>query len=206
MNKNARTRLSVISGGATQESPAQAIGGPAAATATAAAPAAPASARARRRPTACRPTDALEPWRIPVTPQLRRLAKKAGALGLALDTAAAVVVERSLVIREHALEAVLLEVDHRAAVSAVQRPLSAASAAYLRTLSCGGAARPKVQGPKVILALPARLNDRIGSLDALCDLVEPDTLATALDWERAAVAGGWTLTEWAVGEALALRA
>jgi hypothetical protein len=196
--------LSVISGGAGQVTPTPPVGGPSAAAIVA--PAVPTLERARRRTAVCRPTDALEPWRVDVTPALRRLASAAAEVGLTLDTAAALVVERVLVVRERALEGVVNELDARAAASLIRQPLSAATAAYLRTLTSGAVRPSSLGGRRAALALPARLTDRIGSARSLRDLVEPQTLDSALTWERAAVVGGWTLTEWAVGEAFALRA
>jgi hypothetical protein len=164
-----------------------------------------AAGRRLRRALACRPTDALEPWRIPVDAQLRALAAAAVAAGVAFETAAGVVAERSLVVAEHGLTAPqIADLDGRARAARPRTELSAASAAYLRELGSTRAVAPRL-GTSVTLALPARLNDRIGSPARLPQLLDADTLAAALAWERAAMGAGLTLTEWALGELLELR-
>lgn len=201
MNEKPFPALSVIRGGA-DDSPLRALIGGAAAAIVAA----PAAERARRRALACRPTDALEPWRVEAVPGVQRLADAAAKRGVAFDTAAAVVVERSLVVRELGLEPIVTDLDRRAAAARPRRSLCAASAAYLREL--GNAAAPQVQhgGAIVVLSLPARLNDRIATPSALSGLLDPGGLGSALSWERAAVTAGSTLTEWVLLELLSLRA
>jgi hypothetical protein len=203
MNINPLREFSVIEGGLRHTS-SPLLGGPPVGTSSV--PAVAATERARRRAIACRPTDALEPWRVEVGTGLRQLAARATAAGLALDTAAAVVIERALVTRERALDPdVLLDLDRRAQLSRPGIGLCAATAAYLREL--GNVANDSValRARTVVIALPARLNDRIRSPERLPELMDPAALSAALAWERAAVANGWTLTEWALAQLLELR-
>jgi hypothetical protein len=169
-------------------------------------PAVAAAERARRRPVACRPTDALEPWRVEVTSGLRRLATEAAGVGVALETAAAVVIESALVTRERALDdSVLAELERRAQAARPRAELSAASAAYLRELGKAAGEAVALRERTVVIALPARLNDRIRSPRAVPDLIDSAALTGGLAWERAAVVSGWTLTEWALVQLLELR-
>lgn len=133
------------------------------------------------------------------------MAAAAVAAGVAFETAAGVVAERSLVVAEHRLtHAQVAELDARARAARPRTELSAASAAYLRELGSTRAAAPRLEA-SVSLALPARLNDRIVSPSRLPQLLPADGLAAALAWERAAVGAGLTLTEWALGQLLELR-
>jgi hypothetical protein len=134
-----------------------------------------------------------------VSPQLRELAVAAHTAHVTLDTAVAVVVERELVIIEAALEAaVVARLDGRARTASPRTGLSNATAAHLRELGRAPVEASALGTSTVVLALPARLNDRIGTPVALARLLAPDTLGSALDWERAALGRGFTLTEWAL--------
>jgi hypothetical protein len=136
---------------------------------------------------------------------VRRLAAAAAERGVAFETAAAVVVERELVVSEFALDPVVAELDRRAEAARPLRPLSATTPAYLRELGKAGAPQGQHGRATVVLSLPARLNDRIFNPAALSALIDAESLGTALAWERAAVVGGYTLTEWALLELLSLR-
>jgi hypothetical protein len=118
-----------------------------------------------------------------------------------------VVVERALLETELGrlrLSSLIPALDERAKASQVTLALAEPQRAYLRALTtsrCGSA----TDETPALVALPVRLTDRIAAsaLDAcLC----PELLDSALAWERAAVASGQTMSEWAAFAALEMSA
>src|SRR4051794_30582252 len=94
-----------------------------------------------RRRAPGRPGDVPEPWHLPASAHLRRLAALAVQSALHLDTALALIVERELLrseIDELGLPASTLgRLDAAARDARVDRRLTGADAVYLRSLRCG---------------------------------------------------------------------
>ena len=111
---------------------------------------------------------------------------------LPLDTAACLLVEHGLLVRELAAHRPLLD---WAAAGAARDELSDASAAYLRSLAIAGERACPLRPER--LRLPSRLTDRILAHDGPEDLLGGD-LRQALAWEIAAVRTGATMTEWSL--------
>jgi hypothetical protein len=137
---------------------------------------------------------------------MHRLRRSAISIGVAVEIAVAVSLERSLAVEEikaldHALVGVL---DERAAAARTEQNLTGAAAVYLRQIvgGSGGAPTPSVTGP---LSIPVRVAARLSgaSDERLVALLEGD-LALALQWERAAILENRTIAEWASWQALRL--
>jgi hypothetical protein len=150
-----------------------------------------------------RPSDRLEPWKASEGSR-SALARAAQAEGVAFELAAVVVVERSIVDQEFTtagLDALLDDLDLEAEQTKVEMALSEPQHAYLRTL-CAPRAEAWSRAPALV-AIPMRLTDRMRS-DILDEHLRPDLLRSALVWERAAVATGRSMSEWAALAALEL--
>lgn len=149
-----------------------------------------------------RPSDRLEPWPSSAA-ALKALARAARERCVAFETAAVVVVERSLLDDEFArrgLAPLTPVLDEAARAAKVEVALAEPQRAYLRTLCSSRAGTVSNTMPALVL-LPMRLTDRVASatLDAC---LRAELLDSALAWERAAVAAGLTMSEWAAWAAL----
>jgi hypothetical protein len=155
-----------------------------------------------RPPPRARPSDRLEPW--PSSAAARKaLAHAAREQCVAFETAAVVVVERSLLDDEFArrgLAPLTPVLDEAARAAKVEVALAEPQRAYLRALypSRNSAAPNTMPAPVV---LPMRLTDRVASA-TLEACLRAELLDSALAWERAAVAAGLTMSEWAAWAAL----
>lgn len=114
-----------------------------------------------------------------------------------------VVVERALLDEEFArrgLASLMPALDDAARAARVEVPLAEPQRAYLRALS-SGRKHAAPDATSTFVALPMRLTDRVASatLDAC---LRTELLDSALAWERAAVAAGKTMSEWAAYAAL----
>jgi len=156
-------------------------------------------------PPRARPSDRLEPWRT--GPEAHAaLARAAARERVDADLAAILVVERALLeadLRERGLDFLTTALDARARSTTVEVALSEGQRAYLRVLC-----EPRVRAAATaggLLAIPMRLTERIDA-ETLDEHVQPELLSSALLWERAAVACGRTMSEWAALAALDLLA
>ncbi len=156
-------------------------------------------------PPRARPSDRLEPWRTGADARAA-LAQAAADERVDVDLAATLVVERALLeadLREHSLGSLATALDACARATTVEVALSEGQRAYLRVLCEPRRRTAATQGR--LLAIPMRLTERI-SAETLDEHVRPDLLSSALLWERAAVARGRTMSEWAMLTALELLA
>ena len=155
----------------------------------------PASGIAARLPHRGRPSDRLERWTIDLEDH-HVLTTHAAEIGLAVGTAGSLLVERGLLM--HDLEAAWTDLsgllDEQAQRATVRDALSDASAVYLRSLNV------RTEGaspaPTTRIELPTRLTDRLLAAGGPGRFLHGD-LGQARHWERAAVAHGATMTEWA---------
>jgi hypothetical protein len=155
----------------------------------------PAARAANRLPHRGRPCDQLDRW--PVSPASSdRLRAAARELGLAVGTAGCLLAERGLLLQElGSKDAALADVlDARAKRTTVRRPLSYASAVYLRSLSVS--VEPTDGRDDRMIRLPRRLTDRLATAGGP-ELLLAGDIDQARRWERAAVAEDLTMTEWA---------
>lgn len=152
-----------------------------------------------------RPSERCEPW--PVEDQhLRSLAAVANELGVSLELAIVVVVERSLLgddLAARGLDKIAARLDAEAAHASVTIELSEPLSAYLAALT--GRGRGASRSLPRLIALPMRLTERIGA-DGPAARLDETLLQSALSWERAAVLEGRTMSEWATLKALELSA
>lgn len=151
-------------------------------------------------PACRRPGELSEPTTLDLPASLKVAAREAG---IPASLALTVVAERSLVTREMGAEAAELValLDARARLPCRLR-LSAASADYARVLVAALNGRSEAsRQDDTVLVVPTRLADRLRAVPGLSLPVE--SLRDALSWELAAVRAGRTMTEWALGEALA---
>jgi hypothetical protein len=151
-----------------------------------------------------RPSDRCEPWPTDDDDRLTSLAGAAAELGVSLDLAVIVVVERSLVaddLVDRARDEIVERLDAEAAKAFVAIELSEPLSAYLCALTSYDRAAARLL-PRLI-ALPMRLTERIGAQGPTARL-DAALLKSALSWERAAVLQGRTMSEWATLKALEL--
>ncbi|MGD0713483.1 MAG: hypothetical protein ABSB24_04780 [Gaiellaceae bacterium] len=133
----------------------------------------------------------------------KALAHAARERCVAFETAAVVVVERSLLDDEFArrgLAPLMPVLDEAARAAKVEVALAEPQRAYLRALypSRNGATSNTMPA---LVVLPMRLTDRVASA-TLEACLRAQLLDSALGWERAAVAAGLTMSEWATWAAL----
>lgn len=153
-------------------------------------------------PPRTRPSDRLEPW--PSSPDaLDALARAARERQIPFATAAAVIVERSLLdteLHRRGLSSLIPALDQRARAAQVTLALTEPQRAYLRAISTSrfGAA---VDETPALVALPMRLSDRV-AVATLDECLRPELLDSALIWEQAAAASGQSMSEWAAFAAL----
>jgi len=143
-----------------------------------------------------RPADRCEPW--PLDPRRATgFLQGARAAGLAVELAAVIAVERLLLeedLHQLGLGKASTVLDALAGQARVRRELSEPASAYLASLECDRRASSRTPA---MLALPARLRERIGAREA-AELLDARMLASAIAWERAAVLSGRTMSEWAL--------
>lgn len=148
-------------------------------------------------PPRARPSDRLEPWHA--SGEARdELARAARARGVAVEIAAIVVVERSLLDEEfgrRGLASLVPELDAAARAAKIQAALSEPQRAYLHALCSHRMANASAAMPALV-ALPMRLTERVAAT-TLDGHLRCELLDSALTWERAAVTRGQTMTEWA---------
>ena len=146
----------------------------------------------------CRPTDRRQ---LVDAPHLAAaFAGAADATGLSLDQAAALGLERAFVRQDLAGAGALSDdevcqlLDSAALEARPRLPLSAALAAYVRTLRL----RPPLAGVASAshVAIPLRLADRARAAEPAPGCTTSE-LEQAVDWEVAAVIEGRTMSEWA---------
>lgn len=154
-------------------------------------------------PTA-RPSERCEPWPVDDQGCLRSLAAAAVELGVSVELASVVVVERSLLaddLSARGFDEISARLDAEAARASVTIELSESLSAYLCALSSHD--RGTSRSLPRLIALPMRLTERIGA-DGGAARLDAMLLASALSWERAAVLEGRTMSEWATLKALEL--
>jgi len=131
---------------------------------------------------------------------LREVALAAAEASLPVDVAGTLIAEGALVLERlesRRIRSAAALLDRAAGRSRATQALSAASADYLRALSCRTWRRNQPE-----LDLPLRLLERIGGrADAL--LVRTELLEGAIRWELAALLSGRTMSCWASETALA---
>jgi hypothetical protein len=153
-----------------------------------------------------RPSDQLEPWWLELDAAVRSLARATRTAGVMFELAVPLVAERRLIsldlerIGRPGMAALL---DERAAAARTGFALSGASAVYLRQLTATGTRQPAPTGDMVLVSIPARLADRLLADPVLSIAPRSGEVDAALRWERAAVARGRTMTEWALAETIA---
>lgn len=145
-----------------------------------------------------RPTERHEPWSLEEV-DVRDLATESRRLEIDLGVACSVVIERRDLIATVADDALVHWLNDRAWIARPVIALSAPSSAYLRSLNgnmlARGRSRRQVELDRV--AMPARLNDRLMNLWPPSPELKAIELEPALQWERASVMAGLTMTEWA---------
>lgn len=148
-----------------------------------------------------RPTERHEAWSLEQV-EIGDLAEEAVRLEIDLGVACSVVVERRDLIATVADDALVHWLNDRAWIARPVIALSAPSSAYLRSLHGNSLAvdRSRRQLKLDRVAMPARLNDRLLTLWPPSPDLEGDELKPALQWERASVMAGMTMTEWAFRE------
>jgi len=151
----------------------------------------------------CRPSDRRQTISLDRTPAITTFAAAAADMGLSIEQASAIVAEHHLVLadavtlglrRDQAQAALCAATDHARATL----PLTPASAAYLREL--GARSIPwagEIGEMSGRVAFPTRLIERMPP-DTVVTILNPDAVAEALAWERAAVLSGRTMSEWAM--------
>jgi hypothetical protein len=156
-------------------------------------------------PPRARPGDRLEPWPASVTARAP-LAEAATREGINPDLAAILIVERTLLDEDftrRGLDGLVPALDTRARSTVVEVVLSEAQRAYLRAI-CKQRIVQLQDGTRHLLAIPMRLTERI-TADTLDEHLRCELLPSAILWERAAVATGRTMSEWAAFAAHDLR-
>lgn len=155
----------------------------------------PAARAADRLPHRGRPSDQLDRWPVSQA-KSGRLRATAREIGLAVGTAGCLLAEHGLLLRElGGNEGALADaLDARAERVTVRRPLSYASAVYLRSLSVS--VEPSDGRSDRVIRLPRRLTDRLAAAGGP-ELLLAGDLDQARRWERAALAEDLTMTEWA---------
>jgi hypothetical protein len=163
----------------------------------------PAPLRAPRRP-----GERHEPVRIATEPAVLQLARTAAGLGVELDLAVTVVLERDLAERRlqralgPASGAIVAALDRRAGSAKVEGAVSDASAAYVRALlDRRPRPAPALGGEALLVALPMRLAGVVEPGDP-AEAARRVDLAGAVRWELAAAIAGLTIGEWAAWGAL----
>jgi hypothetical protein len=147
-----------------------------------------------------RPSDRCEPWTPTDASLVADIRAVAGSTSIDANLAAVLIVERSLLnleLQSLSLPRVTSRLDAQAKEALVEMELTAASADYLRALTCSATA---TGAPAGALKLPMRLSDRILRF-GLDQLVRPNLLKSAISWERASVLSGQTMSEWAFSRA-----
>lgn len=147
-------------------------------------------------PPRARPSERFEPWPL-AEDTARHLAEAAARHGLPPETAGPLLIERALLEEDFAacrLSPTTARLDELAAGAQVAIELSEAHSAYLRVLSHGIAKR-SLAHPR-LLPVPIRLIERMGE-QGPAGRLDPAALGSAIQWERAAVLGGRTMSEWA---------
>lgn len=154
-------------------------------------------------PALTRPSDRFEGWSATEASVLRVRAAARRA-SIPLTTALVIVVERALIGLELADRGLARHAAHLDAIASrttVTKPLSDGLSEYLRALYDGGSAHEDAL-PSLV-PIPMRLTERVLAV-SVDELLRPDLLPSALVWERAAVACGLTMTEWATSALLDL--
>lgn len=126
-----------------------------------------------------------------------KVASQAASWGVNMDVAATVLLEAGLAVSDLRSEgSVPVGVD-----GPPQMALTAAHAAYVRSLTVGRQSRRQTTGHSTSVAVPVRLIPRLAnqSVDHLLDVVD---LGVAISWEVAAVGEGRTMAEWVFLRAL----
>lgn len=147
--------------------------------------------------------DRLEPWALPASPVVARLAERAAAAGLEPELAVRLCVEAALarIALNHAGVDPRL-VDQLADAPRFQQRLDDRDASYARRLThAAGGRATATQRPLTTVGLPIRLTAQLADVD-LADLLRDADPARARSWELAALADGRTMTEWALLAAL----
>jgi hypothetical protein len=155
-------------------------------------PADTSSSIAARLPYRGRPCDRLERWAVSGLVE-SELATACADAGLPVGTGSCLLAERGLLLEELGTAAAEL-LDTQAETATVTRALSDASAIYLRSLSMHMDDRHQMAGH---VCLPARLTDRLLAAGGPGRFLLAGAVDQARRWERAAVAAGATMTEWA---------
>jgi hypothetical protein len=154
-----------------------------------------------------RPGDHLEFWTFDATDTLRDIRRGARDRGLSPDAAITVVCECRLAYED--LEGLDLDqalIALRAAATAAKPPLSmwAANRSYLRMLRHGDhlerTSRVPLGAPQA--AVPIRLLDRLSAGEVLAEPLKSGELASAINWEAAALCAGKLLGEWTLATTL----
>jgi hypothetical protein len=141
-----------------------------------------------------RPGELHEP--LPLSPAAAEdLARAARACGTDCDVLGSVLLEAALAVEDLG-ERRFTALDPLASVPP-GLALSAAEAGYLRALGVGRRPRIVHARPRPAIPVPVRLTARLAQLDVERELARVPP-ALALRWERAAVARGRTLSEWAL--------
>ena len=154
-------------------------------------------------PTA-RPSERCEPWPVEDEHRLGSLAAAADELGVSLELAVVVVVERSLLANDLAarrIDGIAARLDAEAAHASVTIELSEPLSAYLSALLSHD--RGVSRSLPRLITLPMRLTERIGAEGPAARL-DATLLQSALHWERAALLEGRTMSEWATLKILEL--
>lgn len=120
------------------------------------------------------------------------------------DVAVAVAVERALVLRDAEANGFMRQtaadlLDRRGRETTVGVALSAAPAAYARTLTLKRPAPREDVREGLLVPVATRLIDRARTIDRLAAIdIAHDDLRSALAWERAAMLNARTMSEWAL--------
>lgn len=148
-----------------------------------------------------RPTERHEAWSLERV-EIEALAEEAVGLEIDLGVACSVVIERRDLIATVGDDALVQWLDDRAWIARPVIALSAPSSAYLRSLNGNSLAEVRSTRQMKLdrVAMPARLNDRLLRLWPPSPDLEGVELGPALQWERASVMAGMTMTEWAFKE------
>jgi hypothetical protein len=147
--------------------------------------------------------DRLEPWALPATSVVARLAERAAAAGLDPDLAVRLCVEVALAqvtLRQVGVDP--QTVDRLAEAPRFQRRLDDRDAAYARRLThAAGDPQPGPTRSLATVGLPLRLTAQLHDVD-LTDLLRDADPVQARSWELTALAEGRTISEWALLAAL----
>ena len=153
-----------------------------------------------------RPGEAYDACYVALSDQLSEVESAAASLGLPIDLACALLIERAAVVGiavETGLDVseVLAALDRASITTPTISEGTPVVAAYLRTL---GRASPRRQtrltGDGLTVSVPSRL---VRSAHLLCGVVSnSQSVDQARRWERSALLIGQTMTEWALLELL----